>query len=116
MNSYFTRLSCRQRYKSVFTLATLPICNRTAIQATVTSVSLLSRSAIFTFSISPFFRSPSVASLQGLHKPFPVGIILENWFTPIPAVHHMVDRPWIFHSQFPGHHRRIRPNLKTSQS
>ena len=58
MNGYFIPFPCRQRYNKVFTLATLPICKRAAIHATGTSVSCRNRTAIFTFSNSPFFRSP----------------------------------------------------------
>ena len=30
-------------------------------------------------------------------------LILENRFLPIPAIHHVIDRPWIFDSQFVRH-------------
>jgi hypothetical protein len=62
MISHF--LPCRHWYSNAFTLATLPICKRAAIQATVTSVSCRNRAAIFTFSRSPLARSPNVASVH----------------------------------------------------
>ncbi len=65
MNSYCFCLRCRHWSSSVFTLATLPICHRCAIQATVTSVSFRNRTALFTFSRSPLLRLPSAASVHG---------------------------------------------------
>ncbi len=50
MNSYI-RPSWRQRYSNVFTLATLPICNRSAIHLTVTAVSNCRQPAALSFAI-----------------------------------------------------------------
>ena len=30
-------------------------------------------------------------------------LILENRFLPIPATHHVINRPWIFDPQFARH-------------
>jgi hypothetical protein len=97
MNSYFLRFPRRQRYNKVFTLA---ICKRAAIHDTVTNVSFLNRR-----------HAPANHSGHRLHprshKSVPVAIIPEDDFTTISPVHHMIDRPGIFHSQFPRHHQCV---------
>ena len=35
---------------------------------------------------------------QGLQKQHPILVVLEYRFTPIPTIHHMINRPLIFHS------------------
>jgi hypothetical protein len=40
-----------------------------------------------------------LASLpQGLQKQHPVLVVLEYRFMPIPTIHHMINRPLVFHS------------------
>lgn len=35
---------------------------------------------------------------EGFQKALPILIILENLRAPIPAIHHVINRPRIFHS------------------
>ena len=50
--------------------------------------------------------TPDTRFIQGLPKSFPVSIILENGFTPISPIHHVIDRPRIFHSEFSRRQRQ----------
>ena len=64
-NSYehlVLRFSCRRCHRNVFTLATLPICNRSAIQRTGSSVAFLNRMAISILCGSPLVLFPNVSS------------------------------------------------------
>ena len=36
-------------------------------------------------------------------KSFPVGVIPKNAFAPVPAIHDVINRPFLFDSQPPGH-------------
>jgi hypothetical protein len=40
---------------------------------------------------------------QGTQKPLPVCLVPENVLTPVAAIHHVINRPLIFHSQFARH-------------
>jgi hypothetical protein len=46
---------------------------------------------------------------EGIEETLPVWVIQKNQFPAIPAIHHVVNRPGIFHSQRTGH----RPTLAT---
>jgi hypothetical protein len=36
-------------------------------------------------------------------KTFPVDVVPKDVLTPVPATHYMINRPFIFHSQFARH-------------
>ena len=44
---------------------------------------------------------------QRLDEPLPILVILENSFPPIPAVHDVINRLRILHSQFASHGRTL---------
>jgi hypothetical protein len=51
-------------------------------------------------------------SSKGPHKQFPIPVIQNNRFAPITPVHDVINRPFVFHSQFARHdttvlHRRF---------
>src|SRR6266545_4135387 len=45
----------------------------------------------------------ATAFAQSGRKQFPILVILENRFPPIPAIHQVIDRPRIFASQLAWH-------------
>src|SRR6266545_6811027 len=45
----------------------------------------------------------ATAFAQSGRKQFPILVILENRFPPIPAIHQVIDRPRIFDSQLAWH-------------
>jgi hypothetical protein len=46
---------------------------------------------------------PEASFPQRFQKPFPILVVFENRFPPIPAIHHMINRSGILHSQLAGH-------------
>jgi len=36
---------------------------------------------------------------EGCHEPLPVGVIVEAGFAPVPAIHLLVDRAFVFNPQ-----------------
>ena len=40
---------------------------------------------------------------QSLKEALPIRVILEDGFTAVTPIHHMVNRPWILHSELAGH-------------
>lgn len=40
---------------------------------------------------------------QGFKELLPVGVVAEDGFPATSRVHYMINRAWIFHSQFAGH-------------
>src|SRR5271168_261857 len=53
-----------------------------------------------------FCHKPPPARLKKL----PILVILENRLAPVPAVHHLINRPGIFHSQWPRHETTLPPS------
>src|SRR2546425_5311338 len=51
----------------------------------------------------------SAALAQGLQEARPVCVVLENGFAPVPAVHQVVNRPGILHSEFSRHAPSLTP-------
>ena len=49
----------------------------------------------------PFSFATSLG--QSLKETFPIHVILEDGFTAVPTIHHMVNRAWILDSQLAGH-------------
>src|SRR5437867_8664820 len=57
----------------------------------------------------------SAALAQGLQEPRPVCVVLENGFAPVPAVHQVVNRPGILHSEFSRHAPSLTPTRHLCQ-
>ncbi len=51
---------------------------------------------------------------QGFKKPFPIPVIVEDGFAPVPAIHHMVDCAFVFNTQMARHARGIQQTCKLS--
>jgi hypothetical protein len=43
---------------------------------------------------------------QGVEETLPILVILEDGFPPVPAIHHVINRSGIFHSELPRHARK----------
>src|SRR6266496_2754661 len=50
-----------------------------------------------------FCFATAFAQSEVARKQFPILVILENRFPPIPAIHQVIDRPRIFDSQLAWH-------------
>ena len=59
--------------------------------------------------LRPQFHRFSASLVQRADKPLAILVILENRLAPIAPIHHMVNGPWIFHSELARHLLQIPP-------